>query len=148
MDRKTNETEMDQKRLQRRNLLKAGAIAAPVVMTFRASSAWAVSAGCLVQEGGRPLDTNVLPTPRSLSQPLIQATSADGRVFTPVERTDIPPDVDKNTLPPEQRYQMIIVTQTPGTAVTSSSNSQELAALVYNGNIGTSCYASIYNLLP
>ena len=41
------ETQMDDARKARRRMLKLGAATAPLVLTFKPSSAWANSAGCV-----------------------------------------------------------------------------------------------------
>lgn len=110
----------------RRQILKAAAVGAPLILTFRASSAWAVSAGCLVEPG------------------TLDIPGAIVRV-----------DEDGNPIPaqnptPEQPYETIFVTQDPfGSAedriVDASTDTDRLRALVYNQNIGDTCVMSIMN---
>lgn len=45
----------DAGRLARRRLLKAGAYAAPLVLTFKSGAAWAISGGCKLQSGTQPI---------------------------------------------------------------------------------------------
>lgn len=114
----------DRVRATRRNLLKAGAIGVPLVLTFRSTSAWAVSAGCRVEPGTLEIPGNIV------------------RV-----------DQDGNPIPaqnptPQQPYETIFVTQDPfGTdtdrLVDATVDLDRLRALVYNQNIGASCVASI-----
>lgn len=59
-------------RLARRKLLKIGALAAPLVMTFRSSSAWALSGGCKLVDGTKPIPgTFVVPVPPYTSSPVV-----------------------------------------------------------------------------
>lgn len=108
----------------RRQILKAAAVGAPLILTFRASSAWAVSAGCLVEPGDREIPGAII------------------RV-----------DEEGNPIPaqnptPEEPYETIFVTQDPfGSAedrvVDGSVDTDRLRALVYNNNIGETCVMSI-----
>lgn len=110
----------------RRQILKAAAVGAPLILTFRASSAWAVSAGCLVEPG-------TLEIPGSIIR---------------VDENGNPIPAQNPT--PEQPYETIFVTQDPfGSAedriVDAGVDSDRLRALVYNQNIGETCVMSIVN---
>lgn len=116
----------DQRREARRRLLKTGAVGAPLILTFRSTSAWAVSAGCLVEPG-----TLEIPGPIVL-----------------VDENGNPVPAQNPT--PEQPYETIFVTQDPfgsetDRIVDASVDPQRLRALVYNQNIGESCAMSIMN---
>lgn len=116
----------DQRRESRRRLLKAGAVGAPLILTFRSTSAWAVSAGCLVEPG-------TLDIPGAI--PLVDENGNPVPAQNPT---------------PEQPYETIYVTQDPfgegdDRIVDATDDPQRLRALVYNQNIGASCVMSIMN---
>lgn len=116
----------DERRESRRRLLKAGAVGAPLILTFRSTSAWAVSAGCLVEPG--TLD---------IPGPIIR-----------VDENGNPIPAQNPT--PEEPYETIFVTQDPfgsetDRIVDASVDPERLRALVYNQNIGQSCAMSILN---
>ena len=95
--------------LARRNLLKLGALAAPLVMTFKSSSAWALSGGCKLVDGTQPIPgTFVVPVPPYTASPVVINFSVGD----------------------------IITSSTPLTT-------DEARFLIDNGNLSTSCYASI-----
>ena len=69
-------------RLARRNLLKVGALAVPLVMTFKSSSAWALSGGCQLLDGTQPIPgTFTVPVPPYTSSTVIISQSV-GDVIT------------------------------------------------------------------
>lgn len=110
----------------RRQILKAAAVGAPLILTFRASSAWAVSAGCLVEPGN-------LEIPGAIIR---------------VDENGNPIPAQNPT--PEEPYETIFVTQDPfGAAsdrvVDATVDTDRLRALVYNQNIGETCVMSILN---
>lgn len=116
----------DQRCEARRRLLKAGAVGAPLILTFRSTSAWAVSAGCLVEPG-----TLAIPGPI----PLVDENGNPVPAQNPI---------------PDQPYETIYVTQDPfgsetDRIVDSSVDPERLRSLVYNQNIGQSCAMSIMN---
>lgn len=56
-DKKAEQTSAgaDASRIARRRLLKVGAYAAPLVLTFKSGAAWAISGGCKLQSGTQPI---------------------------------------------------------------------------------------------
>ncbi len=113
----TSANDLHDKREMRRNLLKAGAVAAPLILTFRSSSAWAISAGCLIQQGNLPIPGEI--------------TAVDEN-FQPIS--------DGNN-----GYQTINITQSVNEVADGSVDRDSLRALVYNTNIGMTCLQSITN---
>lgn len=107
----------EQDRTTRRNLLKAGAVGAPLILTFRSTSAWALSAGCLIQVGDEPIPG---------------AITAVDENFQPI------PDGDGG-------YETIFVTQNVNDLADAGVDRNRLRALVYNNNIGITCLQSITN---
>jgi len=110
----TGDVKREQDRTTRRNLLKAGAVGAPLILTFRSTSAWAVSAGCLIQPGDQPIPGSI--------------TAVDEN-FQPI------PDGDG--------YETIFITQDVNDIADGSVDRDRLRALVYNNNIGITCLQSI-----
>lgn len=77
-------------RLARRNLLKLGALAAPLVLTFKSSSAWALSGGCKLVTGTQPIPgTFTVSVPPYNSTPVIITQSVD-QIIT--SSTSLTPD--------------------------------------------------------
>ncbi|MDA5193618.1 hypothetical protein [Govanella unica] len=111
----------DAARILRRRLLVAGGIGAPLVLTFRSTSAWALSTGCIVGASGQ------LPIPGA-----IIAVDQSGA-----------PIPNPNSSGPGDQYLLIQVAQSPGDAVTTTTDPNVLRALVYNNNIGITCLQSI-----
>lgn len=106
---------LDAKRELRRNLLKTGAVGAPLVLTFKSSSAWAVSAGCLVQNGDLPIPGEIIAVDEN---------------FEPI------PDGNDG-------YQTIFISESVNDIADGSLDRDRLRALVYNTNIGITCLQSI-----
>lgn len=114
--------------LMRRRLLVAGAVGAPLVLTFRSTSAWAVSAGCIVKAGTHPIPGAIIRVDENF-QPIPKIGGATG------------PEWD-------QQYELIMVSQDPsGSAdmriADGNTDIDRLRALVYNQNIGMTCLQSI-----
>lgn len=118
MDKDTKATDSvkrEQDRATRRNLLKAGAVGAPLILTFRSTSAWAVSAGCLIQPGDQQVPGSI--------------TAVDEN-FQPI------PDGNDG-------YETIFITQDVNDVADGTVDRDRLRALVYNNNIGMTCLQSI-----
>ena len=113
----------------RRRLLKVGAVGAPLILTFRSTSAWAVSAGCLIQQGDLPLPGAIVKVDENF-EPLLK------------EGVDKP----KKNDPWYENYQSIFVSKGAGDVADGQLDSDSLRALVYNNNIGQTCLASINGL--
>lgn len=123
----------DSKQRLRRRLLVTGAIAAPVILTFRSTSAWAVSAGCLVQNGTLPIPGAIIRVDENLV-PIPKIGGATGDEWY-------------------EQYEVIQVLQDPGGAgnqrvVNGSTDIDRLRALVFNQNIGATCLQSIVTAPP
>jgi len=117
----------DALRSSRRTLLKAGAVGAPLVLTFRSTSAWALSAGCLIEIGNMPIPGQII---------------AVDEEYKPLENPNWDGE-DEDT-----EFQKIYISRDPHgegmEAVADGSLTQdELRAMVYNNNIGESCLVSI-----
>lgn len=117
------ETQVDQKRAARRKFLKAGAVSAPLVLTFRSTSAWALSAGCLVEVGDRTVPGQLIAVDEN---------------FEPILKPGADPDE-----PGDDKYETIFVTQGVNDVADGNVDRDRLRALVYNNNIGISCLQSI-----
>lgn len=118
----------EQARLMRRRLLVAGAIGAPLVLTFRSTSAWAISAGCIVKTGTHPIPGSIVRVDENL-QPIPKIGGPTGPEWY-------------------QQYELITVTQDPNGSAASriadkTTDLDRLRALVFNQNIGITCLQSI-----
>ncbi|RMF08806.1 MAG: hypothetical protein D6763_09195 [Alphaproteobacteria bacterium] len=111
----TSGEKLDRKRELRRSLLKAGAVGAPLALTFKSSSAWAVSAGCLIQNGDLAIPGEIVAVDEN---------------FQPIPNGD-------------DGYQTIFVSQSPNDIADGKIDRDRLRALVYNNNIGMTCLQSI-----
>jgi len=110
----TDDVKREQDRTTRRNLLKAGAVGAPLILTFRSTSAWAVSAGCLIQPGDQPIPGSIIAVDEN---------------FQPI--------------PDGEGYETIFITQDVNDIADGAIDRDRLRALVYNNNIGITCLQSI-----
>lgn len=112
----------------RRRILIAGAVAGPAVMTFRSTSAWAVSAGCIIQTGDLPLPGAIIRVDPE-GRPVPKIGGATGEEWF-------------------EKYELIQISQDPSGSssqrvVDGSVDVERLQALVYNRNIGITCLLSI-----
>lgn len=127
-EREQAATAAEQARLMRRRLLVAGAVGAPLVLTFRSTSAWAISAGCIVKTGTHPIPGSIVRVDENL-QPIPKIGGATGPEWY-------------------QQYELITVTQDPNGSAASriadkTTDLDRLRALVFNQNIGITCLQSI-----
>lgn len=168
----------DADRALRRRILRMGAVGAPVVLTFRGTSAWAVSAGCLVKEGMHPIpgqiirvDENFQPIPKAglagmsesgMSEPGVCGNNGyqygndgknkdKGNAGCNNDYGNSGNTGNNSGLAWYEQYETVFVTQDPfGAAkdrvVDRTTDIDGLRALVYNGNIGMTCLASIQNM--
>lgn len=113
----------------RRRLLKIGAVGAPLILTFRSTSAWAVSAGCLIQQGDLPIPGAIIKVDEN---------------FEPILKDGV--DKPKQNDPWYENYQSIFISKGSGDVADGQLDSDSLRALVYNNNIGQTCLASINGL--
>jgi hypothetical protein len=122
----TPEQAVDVARESRRRLLKAGAVGAPLILTFRSTSAWAVSAGCLIKNGDKPIP-GYIPKVNEQGEPILK----DGLTKP------------KEGKPWSDSYKSIYVSESVGDPATGQMEYDKLRALVYNNNIGETCLMSI-----
>lgn len=161
-------------RALRRRILRAGLIGAPVVLTFRGTSAWAVSAGCLVKEGTHPIpgqiirvDENFQPIPKpgvdvgqsNNNQNCGNNGNHYGNGGKNKDKGNATCNGNGNgnnnnsnsNLAWYDQYETVFVTQDPFGAAADrvadrNTDINGLRALVYNGNIGITCLASIQGM--
>lgn len=138
--------QMDEARKARRRLLKLGAASAPLVLTFRPSSAWANSGGCILHGGNKYIPGEITKVNRYF-QPVVNYNSGIQyyqyygqwwyRAYNRWYREDEGPYANR-------RYKKIYVNKSAGEPVTADNISHSrLRALVYNDNMGLSCLSSI-----
>lgn len=113
-------------RESRRRLLKAGVVGAPLILTFRSTSAWAVSSGCLIQNGDKPIPGR------------IKKVDANGN---PILKDGL--NKPKDNKPWYENYESVYISEDVGSPATAELDIDRLRALVYNNNIGQTCLTSI-----
>lgn len=123
-------------RQARRRLLKVGAVGAPLILTFRGTSAWAVSSGCIIGNGTKPIPGNITKVDTNMQPIPVQTTTT-----TTTTNTRGRPQPPQNSTPVE--YQTIFISEKVGDPATASIDNERLRALVYNNNIGQTCLMSI-----
>lgn len=141
------EAKMDEARKARRRLLKLGAATAPLVLTFKPSSAWATSAGCVLYQGKMETPGEIVKVD-SYFRPFrndngIRYRKRQGQWFYKFRGTWY-----HETKGPRanQRFKQIYVNKGPGDVVRAGNiDHNRLRALVYNDNMGFSCLSSIYH---
>lgn len=148
-----DKAQMDEARRARRRLLKLGAASAPLVLTFKPSSAWAVSAGCILHEGKRETPGKIYKVDGYLRRMVRHDNGISykfrygrwmywfngnrrwGRGYY---------DLNKGPYRNRRHYQEIYMNKGPGSVVQAGNvNHTKLRALVYNDNVGWSCVSSI-----
>lgn len=149
------ESQVDEARMARRRLLKLGAATAPLVLTFKPSSAWAVSAGCILHHGQRETPGDLYKVDNNM-QRMVRDDNGIYYRFTRGrwkywyqggkgwQRGYY--ELTKGPYRNRRHYQEIYVNEGPGNVVHSGNVShQKLRSLVYNDNVGWSCVSSIVN---
>ena len=148
-----NEAQMDDARKARRRLLKLGAASAPLVLTFKPSSAWAVSAGCIMHEGKRETPGNLYKIDNRFRRMVRHDNGLTYRFRkgrwkywfngNGQWRRGLY-DLNRGPYRHWNHYQEIYMNKGPGSEVHAGNvNHQKLRALVYNDNVGWSCVSSI-----
>ncbi|MDA5193620.1 hypothetical protein [Govanella unica] len=177
-----NKDDHNADRDMRRRLLRLGAVGAPVVLTFRSTSAWALSSGCLVKDGTLPIPGQLIRVDENF-QPIPKAgitaagnngnsgncgnngnpngnngngkgkgnTNGNGNNGNNGSCGNNGNGPGSSELAWYDQYETVFVTQDPhGSAgdrvADRNTDINGLRALVYNGNIGTTCLQSINGL--
>ncbi|WP_282606859.1 hypothetical protein [Pelagibius sp. Alg239-R121] len=146
-----SEEQMDEARKARRRLLKLGAASAPLVLTFRPSSAWANSAGCLLQHGNLPIpgriikvDTYWRPIPDYYGSGYGYTTYDNGSNSGYSDSGyNSGYSYDQSQYRRRVTYKTIRIRQRVGHVADADMRHSKLRALVYNDNMGMSCLNSI-----
>lgn len=142
------DAKMDDARMARRRLLKLGAASAPLVLTFKPSSAWATSAGCVLYQGKMETPGKIVKVD-GYFRPLRNYNGVhyyrrnNGKWYYNHRRRRYHESEGPYA---NQRFQRIYVNKGPGDVVRAGNiNHNRLRALVYNDNMGFSCLSSIYH---